>query len=629
MKYLFLVSIGPVQAFIASARRTRDLWFGSWLLSELSKAATQEIVNASAGNSLIFPAPHDEKLLQPDSPLNVANKIVALIDDSPQQLGETVRQAINNRLHIIRDEAFKEIGNFNQEAAYKQIDDLVEYLWVALPLEGNNYAATRKNLEALMAARKNTRDFHRIEWGSNAPKSSIDGQLESVIPEDLYRRRGDSADEQQRKIQALYDNYNAGPAERLSGVDLLKRRGNPGGEAHFLSTSHIAALPFLKRLEKLENPAQAKELFDKYIAKIRDIAKSQKQVPMIDVIPNRYSPHSILGKYDGSLLFEERLVDVVANTTGFEPAKEALRAFYKHVDESLGKARPIPYYAILLADGDSMGQAIDEQSKHEKGAGKHREISQALDGFAGDVREIVEKHTGALVYAGGDDVLAFMPLHAVLACAKELAEEFAKRLAPFTYNKNKSPTLSVGIAVVHHLDQLREALNLARSAENQAKGVPGKSALAIKVSKRSGEERAVAGKWGELDERIASLIQLYRDGNIPEGTSYELRDLAQRLTGPIEVEGLQDAMLADAKRILQRKLSMRQKIRTQHSAPEAEQILNALLAMLGREEHPAQGQPDTTQNSGLRVEEFATELVVARFFADAMALVEPQKGVKE
>src|SRR6266566_344232 len=78
MQYLFLVSIGPVQDFIASARRTRDLWFGSWLLSELSKAAAQEIVNASAGNSLIFPAPHDENLLQPDSQLNVANKIVEI-----------------------------------------------------------------------------------------------------------------------------------------------------------------------------------------------------------------------------------------------------------------------------------------------------------------------------------------------------------------------------------------------------------------------------------------------------------------------------------------------------------------------------------------------------------------------
>ena len=55
MRSLFLVTLGPVQDFIASARRTRDLHFGSWLLSELSRAAACEI-NAQKGY-LIFPAP--------------------------------------------------------------------------------------------------------------------------------------------------------------------------------------------------------------------------------------------------------------------------------------------------------------------------------------------------------------------------------------------------------------------------------------------------------------------------------------------------------------------------------------------------------------------------------------------
>jgi CRISPR-associated protein Cmr2 len=40
MSYLMIIGIGPVQEFIASARRSRDLWFGSWLLSELSNFHT-------------------------------------------------------------------------------------------------------------------------------------------------------------------------------------------------------------------------------------------------------------------------------------------------------------------------------------------------------------------------------------------------------------------------------------------------------------------------------------------------------------------------------------------------------------------------------------------------------------
>ena len=617
MEYLFLVSIGPVQAFIASARRTRDLWFGSWLLSELSKAAAHEIVNNRPGNSLIFPAPPNEQLqelLKEGSELNVANKIVALVDESPADLGQKVYEAIEGRLNTVRDQVFDNIDDFDRVTAEKQVDDLIEYLWVALPFENADYVTVRRNLEALMVARKNTRDFKHVSWGSSAPKSSLDGQLESALPEKLYKRRGLSAQQQQENIKKLYDNYKAGPAEQLSGVDLLKRLGNAGRESHFPSTSHIAALPYLVRLSKLDDPIHVITLLDAYVAKIREIAALKNLTVMIDTIPKQYADweHTILGDYDGSLLFEERLVDIVTDTTGFEPAKEALRAFYTYV-----KARPSPYYAILIADGDFMGAAIDAQTKHAKGADRHREISQVLAGFAKDACEIVKKHVGAPVYAGGDDVLAFMPLHTVLACAKELADKFREELKSFPYDGKQSPTLSVGIAVAHHLDALRDALNLARSAEKQAKAVRGKDALAIRVSKRSGEERAVGGRWGELDERITRLMQLYQDGSIPEGMGYELRTQARRLAGPASDKDLQQAKLAEAKRILQRKLSIRQKTRGQQSAEETEELVNTLLAMLGGDNQQAEGQPDI---SLLRVEEFATELMVARTFADAMEL---------
>ena len=135
MGYLFLVSLGPVQDFIASARRTRDLWFGSQLLSELSKAAAlaiAEYVEASlraaadpdaerqALKCLIFPAldevseTKDLKLrLRPmtanKDPLNVANKIVAVIDGDARALGDQVRTAVKQRLQTIRDDTFKGI----------------------------------------------------------------------------------------------------------------------------------------------------------------------------------------------------------------------------------------------------------------------------------------------------------------------------------------------------------------------------------------------------------------------------------------------------------------------------------------------------------------------------------------
>jgi hypothetical protein len=86
-----------------------------------------------------------------------------------------------------------------------------------------------------------------------------------------------------------------------------------------------------------------------------------------------------------------------------------------------------PYFAILVADGDKMGNAIAfiDSSK------KHREFSQALADFAREARSIVQQNSGVLVYAGGDDVLAFVPLDKSVACSRSLYDEFAKN-APWS-----------------------------------------------------------------------------------------------------------------------------------------------------------------------------------------------------
>ena len=46
--HLLLVTLGPVQDFIAQARRTRDLWYGSHMLSELGRAAARALVGGDA-----------------------------------------------------------------------------------------------------------------------------------------------------------------------------------------------------------------------------------------------------------------------------------------------------------------------------------------------------------------------------------------------------------------------------------------------------------------------------------------------------------------------------------------------------------------------------------------------------
>jgi CRISPR-associated protein Cmr2 len=629
--YLFLVSIGPVQTFIASARRSRDLWFGSTLLSELARAAAAKIaetkITGEQENSLIFPTISSQDLREanPEQPVNVANKIIARIHQSPTELAQEVHDAIFERLHQLRELAYADLGKFDREIAEAQVDDLVEYLWVALPFDGSNYAAILDNLEALMAARKNTRDFQPVQWGADVPrqKSSIDGQLESVIPEWRYpNRRTDSAKKRLEKTQLLYNNYRAGPSEQLSGVDLLKRNGRltPGDDAstHFPSTSHIAALPFLAHLDTLSesDQAEAKKNWDLYISELKLIALS----PRLERIPRKYKSHLIVGDYDGSLLFEERWVDLIGDIKDvrqekkdiLENADKALTAFFEVV-----RAHPDPYYAILLADGDGMGKVIDAQAK--EGEEAHRKLSQSLNGFADKAREIVEnENQGALVYSGGDDVLAFIPLHRVLQCAQTLQEDFRQKLEPFKDTDGNSPTLSIGIVIVHHLFSLREALNLARAAEKRAKKVPRKNALAITVSKRSGDDYSVAGHWGDLDTHLDTLIELSMDDVIPAGMAYELRDLALRLQGDDKAqdEQLRRAMFTEARRIVKRKKSFLKPQPAQDTSEGTDNRLDTLLKRLD----DAEKLPSSKGTGPVSLEQISHELIIARILADARRL---------
>lgn len=584
MSYLFHVHIGPVQAFIASARRTRDLWFGSWLLNELATTAARTIIEAQG--TLIFPA-FDGSATAGDSLPNAPNKIIAIIDQEPFLLGMKVREALFKRLHTIRDDAFAAArskgGTFERERAIRQIDDLLEYYWVAVPYDepGTSYHKAREQVEVLMAARKNTRTFQPVTWGSNQPKSSITGELEAVTGNgQCGTKRG----------------------EYLSGVDLLKRHGNRGAEARFVSTSHMAALPFMQRFKDLKDDKEQK---------LQQLWQDYQQALPADIyerVPPGYT-HTFFGDNDGSLLFEDRLLEDIPNPNQRQQAQNKLRRFLQQASQVLAIGQPGPYYAIIHADGDSMGKVIDHLAQQPDGVNRHRQLSQALDTFVGQARSIVQEQQGAAVYIGGDDVLALLPLHTVLECANALATAFADRLKPFMVtdkqDRTVQPTLSVGIAVVHHLLPLTDALEIARRAERLAKGVAGKNALAVIASRRSGGEYVVWGPRADLYAQLNRLVALHHRQALPHGVAYELQDLALRL--PTDQDAALQAQLIQARRreverILKRK-------QTRSGAAIDEDTIKQLLERLDTLVKAQSGDP---------LELLANELIIARECAAAM-----------
>ena len=525
--YLVIFHVGPVQDFIATARRSRDLWYGSWMLSELSKAAAEKVMELFPG-TLVFPAPD---LLGKERNLNVPNKIVAIIEGEPGTLGKQVKDAVFDRMKKLGEDALQPVKSriHDNDLAMQQIMDLPEFYWVSVAYyTDDEYPKARNQAEALLAARKTTRDFKQVA-GSNAPKSSLDGARESVIPESDYSERSDSDEARKEKIKKLYRHYHARQGERLSGVDLLKRLGERKAATEFRSTSHMAALPFLEKLGTVKA--------NKLVAEICALFEDPK-----------WKEWNIGERDDGALLYESRLAEWIPAGTEQNTLRQELN---KIMERYAGKFRPSPYYALLAADGDNMGVVIDAQKEPET----HRDLSGALSQFAAEVLGIVEnnKTKGVLIYAGGDDVLAYLPLHTVLECAEKLEKAFRQKLGEFQAQKNGktiTPTLSIGIVIAHHLEPLADVLELARNAEKEAKKVDDKNGLAITLRKRGGADRTINGKWSVFYKRLSHLIDFYRKDALSGGTAYELQEL-HRILSKTGIPA--DGLAQEALRIVARK----------------------------------------------------------------------------
>ncbi len=472
MTYLTAIAIGPVQDFIAAARRCRDLWYGSHLLSEVSKATARELQRQ--GGTLVFPAPEEpDRDLADDSDFTVANKLLVRIEsDDISAAVDRGRQAARSRLRCKANLTEMKLRGLavDEETYWGQLDDLIEFYAAWTPLK-NDYPGARARVEELLAARKTLRNFDFYKGSEGKWKSSLDGAREHVI---------------QKRSKRLYES-NLKDNEYLDAIGIVKRFG--GGSSRFESTVDVAAVPFVKGVRI--SSAKRQTAFQDYLRFLRDHG----------LPPETYS---LLYEHESRQIFEKE-----------EAANEELTK----IRAALGKPKP-PYYALFLGDGDRMGRAISRIGMEDA----HRRLSQALSGFAGQARRVIdEEYDGCPIYCGGDDVLALLPLDTAVGCANAVRELFRTRLKAYDV------TFSAGLVIAHGLEQLSEVRAWAAAAEHTAKSEGGRDALCISAHPRSGPPITVHGKWDDMLrilDRIGSL-----ESGVPQGFGHEMRDIAERLKG--------------------------------------------------------------------------------------------------
>ena len=203
------------------------------------------------------------------------------------------------------------------------------------------------------------------------------------------------------------------------------------------------------------------------------------------------------------------------------------------------------YYAILLMDGDQMGIKLSQL----KTPASHRNFSAALAGFADkQVPAIIDDYDqqiqqsrqknrqgrAALVYAGGDDVLALLPVHAVLACADEIRKQYTTTMDVAGI---RDATMSAGIAIVPSNYPLDIAMDLARTAEKTAKNDFGRNAVVIIEAHGGGQQRISGAQWltedVEVINTMQNLMDAFTEGILSARIGYDIQDMSYRMGGSV------------------------------------------------------------------------------------------------
>ncbi|MEZ4955200.1 MAG: type III-B CRISPR-associated protein Cas10/Cmr2 [Saprospiraceae bacterium] len=473
--YLFLFTIGPVQSFIAQARKTQDLYAGSRILSELIFSA-YEVANAN-GIQLIFP-----KEINKDTsiPNRFLGEIKSKSDAELQGIGNKIEKAARIQFSKLANDALKESKvNFSsiEKAFWQQIEKHLEINWLFHPVEGEGDTAYRKaytEIETLMGAVKNVRVFEQFDYdlpnenGEAGRKCSLDGERNALI---FGKETNPRFSKQGVTSYDIWVNQNEG----LSAVSLTKRFYNKSETDAFASTAEIAAKNIIS-----ENPgiwSVYRKCFD--------------------------------GKIDDAQLFyKENLTEKYLKKNGYGHV-------FKKCDTStllncwravFQGNEPSSYFALVAFDGDKMGKILSGAAEYFKGSDLKEyqgKVSELLSNYAKKVEDYFKRTNsaaGAVAYTGGDDFLGFVNLEQLFEVMRWLREEFDKQVNSELkkyFQEGINFTFSAGIAVAHYKTPLSMVLDKARQMEKLAKSAKGgdRDAFAISVMKKSGESHQTYYKW--------------------------------------------------------------------------------------------------------------------------------------
>lgn len=544
--HLFLFTIGPVQSFIAQARKVHDLYSGSKLLSDLCRVAAKQFINA-----------HDREVIFPNIKSNsIPNRFLGKITCAPEKLpeiGKSVADAVQNHWRKLFDEpqANMEVSLaelLDSQVYQEAISQIVHHLdiqWLFQPLADDSddtyrtaYDDLNKNLNAL----KNTRPFHISN--ETGRKCSLDGERNVIF----YRL---SQNQQIRKADKapLYSDDNRvfeyvdtkgiiklrhlQPGEGLSAVSMLKRFQDFGTD-DFPDTAEFALADTIHHIGG-EHLAEMTKLFE----------------------------HDHAKHLNWQLFFDESLTRRYFEKRGLPLSKlEKAAEIQKNLATTAGEhGRKLEkYYALVVFDGDHMGEWWKgaRLKPGENLEDFHRALTERLAEFACQVREeyLKDKHRGWVVYAGGDDFLGFFNLHYLTDAINFLRTTYQNVVhIPLAsrIQEGKTLTFSASVCIAHYKEPLSLVLSQAREMEKDAKNLREiKDAVGLGVIPRSGQKAEMVLPF----EHFEYLGTIVSNLQTPDFSNAFVSKARMEMAAFVDKDGnIFDELLPTAKSLLDRAIS--------------------------------------------------------------------------
>ena len=404
-----IFTAGPVQSFVGQARRTRDLWAGSWLLSYLSESAL--VAAEKSEGTAILPF-RDSRSAKAVTSLNKSvggypNRFELGFSSLEQAkvAGKAAVLAFQDAWLDLCDQVWSKFvagaaekhGLNTREVWDRQVHNYWELSWVAAnsKSEAGHHAAARKNFRNTPASPEE--GFKCSLMGSHQELSGHYGAGSASRRGRFWAAVRDKATQLD-----LIDH------EHLCAIALVKRlypktlpqlREN----VPWPSTSFVAALPWLKNLKGEQlRLAQAYADCSREMTIERSESASAKEfgLPWADI--------------DAQVWFKSGIQRNEWELSARD--QDSLLEKFKQLQDER-KTKPLPYYGLLVMDGDSLGKLLER-------LGSPTVLSEKLEQFASSVQSIVSKHNGRTIYAGGDDVLAMVAAENALPAAIELSEKY-------------------------------------------------------------------------------------------------------------------------------------------------------------------------------------------------------------